>query len=130
MFDNKVNVRLTDTCASHTPLFPHNRITVQEAENYADHFIKYKKIPKQSCLYYVQLYYCKHTEVLTYIGGVTNGRSNNLAGTDNGDLKLCINCKCPMGACFDNMANGKCTDAFAREIICEKLFKDKYSEQR
>ena len=32
--------------------------------------------------------------------------------------------------CFKNIREGKCKDTFVREIICKKLFKDKYKKQK
>ena len=114
-----------------------NRMTLDAIKAYMNEVRNHHKIPLDSCLYRIDLNfqdmfqkkYLITSEPLPFSNRYSVGHEKSEGGLDI-YITLKNGCKCTPKDCFKNIANGKCTDAFIRTIICEKLFKDKYIKQQ
>lgn len=111
-------------------------MTMSEIKTYMDEIEHYQTIPLDSCLYSINLNFQDIFQKRFFITSDptqkrSDGRCSGGFERSESILDICIgmrnNCKCSPKDCFKNIQNGKCTDNFICEIICQKLFKDEYN---
>lgn len=104
----------------------------EEINNYIKTINSYERIPKDSCLYHISFDFQQTFQRKIIFSTQPDEKKSNRNHDGGFYIRLRIRncCKCNPNDCFSNIQNGKCCDNFTRELICEKLFKDKYQKQK
>ena len=130
------DVNIIDTtnswAGSHTNIIPGNDMSAKEINDYMKTINSYNGIPKDSCLYHISFNFQQSSQRKIVFS--TQPDEKKFDKCHDGEFSIHLRrrngCKCSSHDCFANIKNGKCCDKFTREIICEKLFKDKYQKQK
>ena len=107
-------------------------MTAKEIKKYMSEINQHKTIPLDSCLYSIDVDFQDLFQRKIAIS--TENQYKLTTKKSVGGLYISVQfkgcAKCRSTECFRNLESGKCRDDFVRKIIGEKLFQDKYGNQK